>query len=220
MAPELVTGLTVERVRRNLDEIRAEIVDPHVEILAAVKYVALEELGTLHEAGITVVGENRAQELERKAEAHPEFTWDFIGQLQSRKVKTIAPLVRRIHSVASDSATEQLAKHGRDGLELFPQVNIAGEVGKAGVAPEDVPRPLDKLPFRGLTIMPPAAADPEDSRRWFAAARELAERHGLRELSMGTTQDFVVAVEEGATKVRIGNRLYTTPVGRNLAAKG
>ena len=208
MAPELVTGLTVERVRRNLQEIREEIGNDDVEILAAVKYVALEELGTLNEAGVTVVGENRAQELELKAEAHPEFIWDFIGQLQSRKVKTIAPLVRRIHSVASDSAVEQLVKHRRDHLELFLQVNIAGEDGKAGVLPAEVPRYLDLLPFRGLTIMPPQADEPEDSRRWFAAARELADAHGLRGLSMGTTQDFAVAAQEGATVVRIGNRLY------------
>ena len=208
MAPELVTGLSADRVARNLAEIREEIGNEDVEILAAVKYVALEELGTLHEAGITVAGENRAQELERKAAAHPEFTWDFIGQLQSRKVKTIVPLVRRIHSVATDSAVEQLRKHGRDDLELFLQVNIAGEEGKAGVAVEDVARYLDQLPFTGLTIMPPQADEPEDSRRWFAAARELATSHGLRGLSMGTTQDYAVAAEEGATVVRIGSRLY------------
>jgi PLP dependent protein len=208
MAPELVTGLTAERVARNLAEIRDEIANPAVEILAAVKYVALEELDTLHEAGLTVVGENRAQELERKAAAHPEFTWDFIGQLQSRKVKVIAPLVRRIHSVASESAVEQLEKHGRDDLELFLQVNIAGEENKAGVAPDEVARYLERLPFRGLTIMPPAAEDPEDSRRWFAAARQLADRHDVPGLSMGTTQDYAVAAQEGATVVRIGNRLY------------
>ena len=208
MAPELVTGLTAERVRRNLAEIRDEIARPEVEILAAVKYVALEELGTLHEAGVTVVGENRAQELERKAAEHPEFIWDFIGQLQSRKVKVIAPLVRRIHSVASESAVEQLAKHARDDLELFLQVNIAGEEGKAGVAPDEVPGYLEKLRFSGLTVMPPAADDPEDSRRWFAAARELADRHDLAGLSMGTSQDYAVAAQEGATVVRIGSRLY------------
>jgi PLP dependent protein len=208
VAPELVTGLTAERVKQNLAEIRDEIGRDDVEILAAVKYVALEELDTLHEAGITVAGENRAQELERKAEAHPEFIWDFIGQLQSRKVKTIVPLVRRIHSVASDSAVEQLQKHTHDGLELFLQVNIAGEEGKAGVAPDNVPRYLEQLPFAGLTVMPPQADDPEDSRRWFATAKELADRHGLAGLSMGTTQDFAVAAQEGATVVRIGSRLY------------
>ena len=216
MAPELVTGLSAERIASNLAELRREVDEAaaagraagEVEILAAVKYVPLEELGTLHEAGVTLAGENRAQELERKAAAHPEFTWDFIGQLQSRKVKVIAPLVRRIHSVASDSAVEQLAKHGRDDLELFLQVNIAGEEGKAGVAPADVPAYLERLRFSGLTVMPPQAGDPEDSRRWFAAARELADRHDLPGLSMGTSQDYAVAAQEGATVVRIGNRLY------------
>jgi hypothetical protein len=208
MAPELVTGLTAERVARNVAEVRAEIGDPGVEILAAVKYVPLEELGVLSEAGIRVVGENRAQELVRKAEAHPEFTWDFIGQLQSRKVKLIAPIVRRIHSVASDSAIAQIEKHWRDGLEVFLQVNIAGEEGKAGVAVEDVPRYLERLPFTGLTVMPPATDDPEQSRQWFRRARELADAHGLRGLSMGTTQDYVVAAQEGATIVRIGHRLF------------
>jgi PLP dependent protein len=173
-----------------------------------VKYVPLEDLGVLAEAGITLVGENRAQELERKAAAHDGFTWDFIGQLQSRKVRTIVPLVRRIHSVASDSAIEQLKRHWRDGLEVLLQVNIAGEEGKAGVAPGEVERVLEELPFGGLTILPPLAERPEDSRRWFAAGRELAERHGLAHLSMGTTQDYVVAAEEGATCVRIGSRLY------------
>jgi uncharacterized pyridoxal phosphate-containing UPF0001 family protein len=217
VAPELVTGLSVERVRANLKEVSDEVAQAaavagksaaDVEILAAVKYVPLAELGVLHEAGITIAGENRAQELEAKATAHPEFTWDFIGQLQSRKVKTIAPLARRIHSVASESALAELRKHARDDLELFLQVNIAGEEGKAGVPVGDVERYLGRLPFGGLTIMPPAARTPEDSRRWFAAARELATGHGLDGLSMGTTQDFAVAAQEGATIVRIGTRLF------------
>jgi PLP dependent protein len=216
---QLVTGLTVERVRANVAEVRDEIAAAAaragrsaagVELLAAVKYVALEELGVLAEAGITTAGENRAQELEAKAAAHPELSWDFIGQLQSRKVKVIAPIVHRIHSVASDSALKELGKHARPGLELFVQVNIAGEEGKAGIAPDDVAAFLERAPvrFAGVTVMPPLADDPEDSRRWFAAARELAARHGLPGLSMGTTQDFPVAVEEGATIVRIGTRLY------------
>lgn len=206
MAPEPVTGLDAERVRANLETVRAEVGDG-VEILAAVKYVVLEELGTLVAAGITVAGENRAQDLEAKAAAHPELTWDFIGQLQSRKVKTIVPLVRRIHSVASESAVEQLKKHGRDDLELYLQVNIAGEEGKAGVGVDEVERYLAELPFSGLTIMPPRAETPEDSRPWFAKARELAAAHGLPGLSMGTTQDYAIAAQEGATVVRIGSRL-------------
>ena len=207
MAPELVTDLTAERVAENLREVRDEI-GSDVEILAAVKYVALEDLHVLHEAGVTLVGENRAQELERKAPAHPELTWDFIGQLQSRKVKTIVPHVHRIHSVASESAVKELDKHWREGLEVLLQVNIAGEEGKAGVPPDEVEPYLEQLPFSGLMVMPPLAETPEDSRRWFAAGRELATRHGLRHLSMGTTQDYVVAVQEGATCVRIGSRLY------------
>ena len=216
---QLIEGLEADRVRANLAEVRDEIAraaatagrDPDtVEVLAAVKYVALDELGVLAQAGITTVGENRAQELERKAAAHPGLTWDFIGQLQSRKVKQVAPLVRRIHSVASESALAQLAKHARPGLEVLVEVDIAGEEGKAGVAPGDLGAFIERcaVPVVGLMTMPPLAERPEDSRRWFAALRDLAERHGLPELSMGTTQDFAVAVEEGATCVRIGTRLF------------
>jgi hypothetical protein len=203
-------ALSAETVRRNLAAVREEIGRDDVEVVAAVKYVDVADLGALSEAGITHAGENRAQELARKAEAFPQFTWDFIGQLQSRKVKAIAPLVRCIHSVGSDSAIEQLAKLDAR-PQLLVQVNIAGEEGKAGFAPADLGRVLDRLEFDGLMVMPPFTENPEDSRRWFAAARELAEAHGLRELSMGTTQDFVVAAEEGATKVRVGNRLYADP---------
>lgn len=211
---QLVHGLTPVRVRANLDEVRDEIAQAsggrEVELLAAVKYVALEDLGVLVEAGVATVGENRAQELERKAVAHPELTWDFIGQLQSRKVKAIAPLVRRIHSLGSDSARDALARLDDPGVEVYVQVNIAGEEGKAGIAPGDLGRFLEATtpPATGLTIMPPLAAAAEDSRRWFAAARDLAAEHGLRGLSMGTTQDYAVAVEEGATVVRVGSRLY------------
>jgi pyridoxal phosphate enzyme (YggS family) len=221
-------ALDAEVVRANLAEVQGEVRDAatragrtpeDVEIVAAVKYVELDDLAALREAGITSVAENRAQELARKAEAFPDFTWDFIGQLQSRKVKTIAPLVRCIHSVGSDSAVAQLAKLERR-PRLLVQVNIAGEDGKAGFAPDDLERILEQLPFDGLMVMPPLAPEPEDSRRWFAAARELAAAHDLPHLSMGTTQDFPVAVEEGATMIRVGARLYTTPPGRNMAAKG
>ena len=200
-------ALSADRVRANLDAVRAEIGRDDVEIVAAVKYVELEDLGALVEAGITHVGENRAQELARKGEAFPQLTWDFIGQLQSRKVKAIAPLVRCIHSVGSDSAIAQLQKLDQR-PQLLVQVNIAGEEGKAGFAPDDLPRVLSELEFDGLMVMPPLADDPEDSRRWFAAARELADRHDLAGLSMGTSQDYAVAAQEGATVVRIGNRLY------------
>jgi uncharacterized pyridoxal phosphate-containing UPF0001 family protein len=203
--------LTPERVARNLAEIREEIGRDDVEIVAAVKYLPVEQLGVLAEAGVTTLGENRAQELERKREAYPgTFTWDFIGQLQSRKVKVLVPLVRRIHSVASDSALKELRKHARPGLEILIEVNIAGEEGKAGIAPGELGAFIERSPIEpaGLMTMPPYTENPEESRRWFAALRELAERHGLRHLSMGTTQDFAVAAQEGATIVRIGTRLY------------
>jgi uncharacterized pyridoxal phosphate-containing UPF0001 family protein len=181
-----------------------------VEVLAAVKYVPLEELGVLAEAGITLVGENRAQDLEAKALAHPELRWHFIGQLQSRKVKQILPHVELIHSVASDSALRQLERHGTPETEILVEVNVAGEEGKAGIAPAELGAFIARAPVRvaGLMTMPPFADDPEASRPYFAALRELAGEHGLRRLSMGTSQDYRVAAEEGATIVRLGTTLY------------
>lgn len=220
---ELIRGLDAARVRANADAVREEIAqacawagrDPgDVELLAAVKYVAVEELPVLAAAGIRVLGENRAQELERKAAAWADrdlgpVTWDFIGHLQSRKVRTLAPIVRRIHSVGSDSALRELGRLEAP-PEVLVEVNIAGEEAKSGIAPAELPAFLERCPapVAGLMTMPPLATDPQDSRRWFAALAELAARHGLRELSMGTTQDFAVAVEEGATIVRIGTKLY------------
>ena len=207
---QLIRGLDPARVADNLARVRAEIGD-EAQVLAAVKYLAPEELGALGEAGVTVVGENRAQELAVKAEAHPELTWDFIGHLQSRKVKQVLPLVRWIHSVASDSALNALAKHGDADTEVLVEVNVAREEGKSGVMPEELPGFLERCPVTvvGLMTMPPATAHPEDSRRWFAALAELAAAHGLRELSMGTSQDYAVAAQEGATIVRLGTILYT-----------
>ena len=217
---ELVSGLHAQQVRANLTEVRERIAaaagragrDPaDVEIVAAVKYVALEKLGVLAEAGITVAGENRAQDLEQKVAAYPDaFSWDFIGHVQSRKVKQIAPLVRCIHSVCTDSVLAQLERHAPAGLRVLVEVNIAGEEAKSGIAPAQLDAFLERspVPVAGLMAMPPLAREPEDSRRWFAALRELAQARGLRELSMGTTQDFEVAVEEGATLVRIGTSLY------------
>jgi uncharacterized pyridoxal phosphate-containing UPF0001 family protein len=182
-----------------------------VQILAAVKYVALEELGVLAEAGLTLLGENRAQDLVAKRQAHPGiFTWDFIGRLQSRKVKAILPHVRYIHSVATDSALEQLRRHGGEQTEVLVEVNVAGEPGKEGVAPAQLEDFLARCPVTvvGLMTMPPLARRPEDSRRHFAALRALAEAHSLAELSMGTSQDYLVAVQEGATIVRLGTSLY------------
>ena len=209
---ELIRGLDAARVARNLEQVREEIGRDGVEILAAVKYVALEDLGALAEAGITVVGENRAQELQAKHAAFGEaFTWDFIGQLQSRKVKTILPLVRYVHSVCTDSALAQLEKHGTPETRILVEVNVAREEGKSGVAPADLGDFIARSPVEvvGLMTMPPLAERAEDSRRWFAALAQLAADHGLSELSMGTTQDYAVAAEEGATIVRIGTRLYT-----------
>jgi pyridoxal phosphate enzyme (YggS family) len=217
---ELITGLTAERVRANLAEVRERIAAAAaragrdaagVEIVAAAKYVPVDELAALRDAGITVLGENRAQDLRAKADAYGDaFTWDFIGHVQSRKVKQIAPLVRLIHSVATDSVLEQLARHAPPGLRVLVEVNVAGEAGKGGVAPDDLGAFLERsaVPVAGLMTMPPLASDPQDSRRWFAALREIADAHGLDELSMGTTQDYEVAVEEGATLVRIGTRLF------------
>jgi PLP dependent protein len=205
-----VAPLDPARVRANLDAVREEV-GPGVEVLAATKYLPLEQIGVLAEAGVTLAGENRAQDLEAKASAHPELTWDFIGRLQSRKVKQVLPHVRYIHSVASDSALRELAKHGGPDTRILVEVNVAGEAGKAGIAPGELAAFIERCPVEvvGLMTMPPFAPDPEDSRRWFAALRELAAEHGLRELSMGTTQDYAVAAREGATIVRIGSRLYT-----------
>jgi pyridoxal phosphate enzyme (YggS family) len=212
---ELIHGLAAARVRdrlaRVLDEIAATGRDPgDVELLAAVKYVPLEELGVLEEAGITLVGENRAQDLAAKASAHPELTWDFIGHLQSRKVRDLLPRVRLLHSVASDSVLRELGKHGTPATEVLIEVNVAGEENKSGIAPEALDDVIARCPARvvGLMTMPPMTQDPEDSRRWFAALAELAAERGLRHLSMGTSQDYRVAVEEGATIVRLGTILY------------
>jgi PLP dependent protein len=207
------------RVRENAARIRAEIDaaarragrDPgDVELLAAVKYVALEDVGALLDAGVTLLGENRAQELEAKAAAWPDARWHFIGQLQSRKVKQILPLVELIHSVASDSALRQLERHGTPDTQILVEVNVANEEGKAGIAPEELAGFLERAPVRvvGLMGMPPFTENPECSRPHFAALRELAQAHGLRQLSMGTSQDYAVAVEEGATIVRIGSVLF------------
>jgi uncharacterized pyridoxal phosphate-containing UPF0001 family protein len=197
-----------DRVRRNLQRVREQI-GPDVEILAAVKYVDAGDLPALAEAGIELVGENRAQELLAKQAEHGElFTWDFIGQLQSRKVKDIAPNVRLIHSVASDSVLRRLEEH--PAKEVLIQVNVAGEQGKAGMAPEELGDFIARcpVPVTGLMTMPPFVERAEDNRRHFARLAELAGEHGLARLSMGTTQDYVVAAEEGATIVRLGSVLY------------
>jgi pyridoxal phosphate enzyme (YggS family) len=219
----LITGLDAGRIRANAERIAGEIADAaarapdgaaSVEVLAATKYVTVEDMPILARGGIRLVGENRAQDLEAKVAAHGGlFVWDFIGQLQSRRVRMIVPHVRLIHSVASDSALEQLERHrdlAHPGLRILVEVNVAGEPGKAGVGPAELDGFIARspVPVAGLMTMPPLAADPSSNRRWFAALRELARERGLEHLSMGTSQDYVVAVEEGASIVRIGTGLY------------
>ena len=223
---EPITGLAADTVRANLERVREEIEQAvsgsataadqrrEVEVLAATKYVSIDDLPVLAEAGIRLVGENRAQDLQAKVAAHGDlFEWDFIGALQSRRVRMIVPHVRLIHSVASESALRELARHrdgARPGLAILIEVNVSGEPGKAGVFPEALDDFIVRspVPVAGLATMPPLTSEPELSRRWFAALRELARDRGLEQLSMGPSQDYLVAVEEGATIVRIGTRLY------------
>jgi uncharacterized pyridoxal phosphate-containing UPF0001 family protein len=208
--PGLIHGLESARIAANLERVR-ERAGPEVEILAAIKYVPLEELGALAEAGVKLVGENRQQDLEAKHERWGDaFAWDFIGNLQSRKVKRLLPICRLIHSLATDSALEQLGRHGGPETELLVEVNVAGEQGKGGIAPEQLGDFIARCPVRvsGLMTMPPFSTDPEDSRPHFARLAELAAEHSLPRLSMGTSQDWPVAVEEGATIVRLGTALY------------
>jgi uncharacterized pyridoxal phosphate-containing UPF0001 family protein len=190
-----------EIVRARLAEVRRQVGDG-VTIVAATKYVALRDMATLLDAGVTVVGENRAQDLEAKhAEYGDAFRWHFIGHLQSNKVKVVNRICELVHSLDTDSAARRLE------IPALVQVNLAGEASKSGIDPADIAGYL-RYDVRGLSTMPPAAAAPEESRPWFARLRGLAEDHGLRELSMGTTQDYAVAVEEGATYIRIGSILF------------
>ena len=205
-----VRPIDPSRVRANLERVR-EQAGPEVEILAATKYVAVEQMGALAEAGVELVGENRLQDLEAKHARWGEaFSWDFIGTLQSRKVKGIVPLVRLVHSVASDSALAQLERHADPRTEVLVEVDLAAEQTKSGVAPEALGEFIARCPVRvgGLMTMPPATAEPEASRPYFARLAELASEHGLSRLSMGTSQDWRVAVEEGATIIRLGTALY------------
>jgi uncharacterized pyridoxal phosphate-containing UPF0001 family protein len=207
---EPVTDLDAGRIRSNLERIR-EHAGLQVEILAATKYVRSEEMGALAEAGIELVGENRLQDLEAKRERWSDsFTWDFIGNLQSRKLKRILPLVRLIHSVESDSVLEQLGKHAEPDTEVLIEVNLSGEAGKGGIDPAELDAFIERCPVRasGLMTMPPFTEDPETSRPYFARLADLARERGLERLSMGTSQDWRVAVEEGATIIRLGSVLW------------
>ena len=208
--PGLIHGLRADVIRAGLERVR-ERAGPEVELLAATKYVPLDEMGTLLEAGATLVGENRLQDLERKQERWPEgFTWDFIGNLQSRKVKQLLPRVRLIHSVASESSLDQLGRHASPDTEVLVEVNVAGEGAKGGVPPAQLGEFISRCPVRvaGLMAMPPFTQDPEDSRPHFARLAELAAEHEVSRLSMGTSQDWEVALEEGATILRLGTTLY------------
>ena len=188
-----------ERLARIRDEVGSEVM-----IVAATKYLSVAELGVLAEAGIEVVGENRAQDLEAKHAAHGDaFRWHFIGHLQSRKAKLVSEICELVHSLDSESAARRLQ------VPALLQVNLAGEASKSGVSPEEIPAFLELYPrIVGLSTMPPATDDPEQSRPYFEKLRELAQECGLRDLSMGTSQDYKVAVEEGATMIRIGSVLY------------
>ena len=203
MASRAFSGLSADTVRANLERIRGEL-GPEVTIVAATKYVDADELPVLAEAGIEVVGENRAQDLEAKHTRHGDaFRWHFIGHLQSRKAKTVNELCELCHSLASESAARRLT------IPALVEVNLSAEESKSGVAEADLERFLGLYgDVRGLMTMPPEAPDPNESRPYFRRLRELAESYGLPELSMGTSQDYRVAADEGATMVRLGTVLY------------
>jgi PLP dependent protein len=202
--PNRTRSASADTLRRNYDRIRTEV-GPEVTIVAATKYVSADELRALAEAGIEVVGENRAQDLEAKHARYGDaFRWHFIGHLQSRKAKTVNELCELCHSLASESAAKRLE------IPALVEVNLSGEETKSGIPEAELEEFLTRYErIEGLMTMPPETADPEASRPYFRRLRELAERYGLRELSMGTSQDYRVAVEEGATMIRLGSVLYT-----------
>jgi len=191
-----------ERVRANLERVCAEVGEG-VTVVAATKYVSVDDMALLVDAGIDVVGENRAQDLEAKHAVYGDaFRWHFIGHLQSNKVKVVNRICELVHSLDSESAAKRLE------IPALVQVNLSGEPSKSGVEPDGIEPLLALADIRGLTTMPPAAGDPEGSRPYFRRLAELARAHGLAELSMGTTQDYRVAAEEGATLVRVGSALW------------
>jgi len=192
-----------DEIRERYGRIASEV-GPAVTIVAATKYVSVGELQLLLDAGVEVVGENRAQDLEAKhARYGDRFRWHFIGHLQSRKARTVNETCELCHSLASESAAARLT------IPALVEVNLSGELTKSGIAPEGLPRFLELYgDVRGLMTMPPASDDPEASRPYFRRLRELAHEHGLRELSMGTSQDYRIAAEEGATYIRVGSALY------------
>lgn len=195
--------MSPEAVRAAYERIRDEV-GPAVTIVAATKYVSLKDMAVLAEAGVDVAGENRAQDLERKHAAYGDaFRWHFIGHLQSNKAKVVNGICELVHSLGSESAASRLT------VPALVEVNLSGEASKSGVEPDQLGALLRAYgDVRGLMTMPPAASDPEDSRPYFRRLRELAVEHGLEELSMGTSQDYRVAAEEGATLVRVGSVLF------------
>jgi len=190
-------------VRARYARVREEV-GPTVTVVAATKYVSLEDMAALAEAGIEVVGENRAQDLEAKHAAYDDaFRWHFIGHLQSRKARTVSEVCELVHSLDSESAARRLE------VPALVQVNLSDEPTKSGIPPEELGRFLELgVDVRGLSTMPPLADDREASRPYFRRLRELAESLGLKQLSMGTSQDYKVAAEEGATMVRVGSVLW------------
>lgn len=195
--------MSPDRIRARYERLRDEV-GPGVTIVAATKYVSVRDMAALAAAGIEVVGENRAQDLEAKHAAFGStFRWHFIGHLQSRKAKTVNRLCELVHSLDSESAARRLE------IPALVEVNLSGEPTKSGVAPEELEAFLELYPdVRGLMTMPPLADDPEASRPYFRRLRELAAAHGLPELSMGTSQDYRIAVAEGATLIRVGSALW------------
>ena len=224
--------LDARRIRDNLARVREEVAAAcsragrgasEVEILVATKYVSADGLAVLADAGIVLIGENRAQDLVAKHRLYgPRFTWDFIGHLQGNKVRRVLPLMRLIHSLDSLSVTAEINRHARTRTNVLLEVNVGQEAGKCGIIPSEVDRFLEeaakfpKVNFTGLMTMPPLAANPEVVRPAFAALRRLASdlsqkwhgKYSFERLSMGTSQDFAVAVEEGATIIRVGSVLY------------
>jgi len=192
-----------DELRERYAQVKEEV-GPNVTVVVATKYVSGDELATLAAAGVEVVGENRAQDLEAKHARYGDvFRWHFIGHLQSRKAKIVNELCELCHSLASESAAERLT------IPALVEVNLSGEPTKSGIEPDRLGAFLELYPdVRGLMTMPPFSEDPEASRPYFARLRELAAEHGLRELSMGTSQDYRVAAEEGATYVRVGSALF------------
>ena len=203
-----MSAAAAHEIAQRYARVRSEV-GPDVTVVVATKYVGLEELGMLAEAGVEVVGENRAQDLERKHERFGDaFRWHYIGHLQSNKVKVVNRLCELVHSVGSDSAARRVE------IPALLEVNLSGEPAKSGVAPDEIASFVERYPLiRGLMTMPPLAGEPEASRPYFRRLRELAQAHGLPDLSMGTSQDYLVAVEEGATLVRVGATIFAVGQG-------